>query len=361
MLHKSFQSACVASKPILSTIQRRTLATISNRSFLQATPLSERFGAQIDGVDFSKPLAPEVAAEIVQHQNRWGVLVFRETGLDDDGHVQYSRNFGELETAHAVNKPRRASSPHLYDAGNLDPEGNIIPQYSRAWWHAKGNGLWHTDSSFKQLRSSYSALRAVELPPGGGQTMYADMRAAYADLPADIKGDIEGKIVEHWIWHSRKLAAPQEFDKPTEAEKRMIPPAYHQLVQMAPDETNKTLYIASHARRIIGMPQNESTQLLKYLLDHAQQSKYQLAMKWKNVGDLIQWDNRCTMHRATGFKDQVNRRDMRRTTVMDNGPRCFGERLNLTRDDVDVLQGGSIDISAIPPPETQTQEQCQAM
>ncbi|PSS27616.1 hypothetical protein M430DRAFT_71130, partial [Amorphotheca resinae ATCC 22711] len=280
------------------------------------------FGAEVQGVDFSRPLSPPIVSEIIDLQNKYGVLAFRSTGLNDETHVRYSKNFGALESIHGLNKPRRASSNHLYDAGNLDAEGNIIPKGSRAWWHAKGNGLWHTDSSFNQHRSSYSALRAVELPPQGGQTLYADMRQAYADLPEDIKGLIEGKIAEHWIWHSRKLAAPEEF--PTEEEKKGVPPAYHHIVQVAPNGIQKTLYIASHAKRIIGMPAEESTQLIKYLLDHAQQSKYQVAIRWKNVGDLVQWDNRCTMHRATAFKDQENRRDMRRSTVYDHGPQAFG-------------------------------------
>ena len=204
--------------------RKATFATLSPTT-LRATPISESldFGAEVEGVDFSRPVTPTIAAEIVQLQNKYGVLCFRETGLDDDAHVRYSKNFGALETIHGVNKPRRASSPHLYDAGNLDAEGNIIPKGSRAWWHSKGNGLWHTDSSFNQqrsvflevqrlsdtntdlpniVRSSYSALRAVQLPPQGGQTLYANMRAAYADLSADIKREIEGLVVEHWIWHS---------------------------------------------------------------------------------------------------------------------------------------------------------------
>jgi alpha-ketoglutarate-dependent 2,4-dichlorophenoxyacetate dioxygenase len=113
---------------------------------------------------FSRPLPPPIIGEIIQLQNKYGVLAFRSTRLNDETHVRYSKNFGALESIHGLNKPRRASSLHLYDAGNLDPEGNIIPKGSRAWWHSKGNGLWHTDSSFNQHRSSYSALRAVELP-----------------------------------------------------------------------------------------------------------------------------------------------------------------------------------------------------
>lgn len=138
---------------------------VSSRT-LQAIPLSENlFGAEVQGVDFSRPLPPPIIGEIIQLQNKYGVLAFRSTGLNDETHVRYSKNFGALESIHGLNKSRRASSLYLYDAGNLDPEGNIIPKGSRAWWHSKGNGLWHTDSSFNQHRSSYSALRAVELPP----------------------------------------------------------------------------------------------------------------------------------------------------------------------------------------------------
>lgn len=158
----------------------------------------------------------------------------------------------------------------------------------------------------------------------------------------------------------RKLAAPREFDKPTEDEKRAVPPAYHQLVQMAPDDIKKTLYIASHARRVVRMPPKESTSLLRYLLDHAENVKYQLAVRWKNVGDLIQWDNRCTMHKATAFNDQENRRDMRRTTVFDHGPNAFGVRLGLAAGDVDRMVGGDVDISAGATPETRTQHEISA-
>ena len=338
---------------------KRTLTTVATG--LRVEPLSESFGAEVWGIDWSQPLPPETVRQIVELQNKWGVLAYRKTYLTDDTHVLYSKNFGALETAHAVNKPRRASSVHLYDAGNLGPDDKIIPQYSRAWWHTKGNGLWHTDSSFRQQRSSYSALRAVELPPTGGQTRYADMRAAYAGLPKDMKEALENLVAEHWIWHSRKLAAPGEFDKPTEEEKSAIPPAYHHVVQLAPDGVNKTLYVASHMRRIVGMPEKESTALIKAILDHAQQDKYQIGVKWKNVGDIVQWDNRCTMHRATAFKDQENRRDMRRTTVFDHGRGAFGVKHELGRGDVDVLIGGSVNIAGEPTPETQTQDQIFAL
>lgn len=130
---------------------------------------------------------------------------------------------------------------------------------------------------------------------------------------------------------------------------------------MAPDGINKTLYIASHARRIVRYPEQESTALLNYLLDHAEQPKYQLSVPWKNIGDIIQWDNRCTMHRATAFKDGEDRRDMRRTTVFDHGPAAFGVRLDLAEDDVDRLVGGDLDISLGQTPQTRTREQVAAL
>lgn len=141
---------------------KATFATISPTT-LRAIPIGNNpnFGAEVKGVDFSRPITPNIAADIVKLQNKYGVLCFRETALDDETHVRYSKNYGALETIHGVNKPRRASLPHLYDAGNLDAEGNIIPKGSRAWWHSKGNGLWHTDSSFNQQRWVLSWVTSI--------------------------------------------------------------------------------------------------------------------------------------------------------------------------------------------------------
>lgn len=143
----------LASKGV-SLLGQRGLATTSTHT-PKATPLgfvNGTFGAEISGVDLARPLPPSVISAIIAFQNKYGVLVFRSTGLDDDTHVRYSKSFGALESIHGLNKPRRASSPHLYDAGNLDPEGNIIPKHSRAWWHTKGNG---TITSSNHERESF--------------------------------------------------------------------------------------------------------------------------------------------------------------------------------------------------------------
>ena len=138
------------SHQLFRKISCRSLATASS-ALPKATPLGAvngTFGAEVSNVDLTKPLSPSAIAQLIKLQNQYGVLAFRSTGLDDDTHVRYSKSFGALESIHGVNKPRRASSPHLYDAGNLDAEGNIIPKHSRAWWHSKGNGEKHPVSTY---------------------------------------------------------------------------------------------------------------------------------------------------------------------------------------------------------------------
>lgn len=152
MVSLSLCRRLILSRPLVTksalSVGQRGLATATT-DVPRATPLGAvngTFGAEISGVNLTRPLPPPVILALINFQNKYGVLVFRSTGLDDDTHVRYSKSFGALESIHGVNKPRRASSPHLYDAGNLDPEGNIIPKHSRAWWHSKGNGTTITSN-----------------------------------------------------------------------------------------------------------------------------------------------------------------------------------------------------------------------
>ncbi|KAF8578470.1 alpha-ketoglutarate-dependent 2,4-dichlorophenoxyacetate dioxygenase [Ramaria rubella] len=285
---------------------------------LTCIPLHSDFGAEIQGVDFTvKPLPDYVIQDIITAQDRFGVTVYRNTGLDDQSHVAFSYQLGKLEMCPKLsgpNVPPRFSEPELFDAGNIDREGNLILKGSRRWWYNKGNALWHTDSSFNQLRSKYSLLLAHQIPKEGGDTMYADVRSAYRDLPQAKKNELKDLVVCHNLWHSRKLAAPDEFKSATEYEMSQKPPAYHKLVQTTADG-RETLFIAAHSEYIVGRPKDEGLKLIHELLDHCTQPQYVLAVKWKAPGDLVFWDNRCTMHRATPFSDQMEKRDMRRTTV----------------------------------------------
>lgn len=278
-------------------------------------PAGPSFCAEVAGVDFSKPIDSATLAEIIGGMDRYGVCVFRGTGLDDVRHIAFSELLGKLEHAPKLfGKVTRFAHPELFDAGNVDASGNILIDERRRLYN-KGNALWHTDSSFNPHRSAYSLLLAHEVPPSGGDTHFADMRAAYDALTAEMKAKIENLVAEHWLWYSRMLAG---YPEPTDAERAAKPPARHKLVQVHPGSKRKTLYIAKHASHIVGWPIEEGRALLNELIELATQPQFVRAVSWKQPGDLVIWDNRCTMHRATQFEDTRYRRDMRRTTVLEN-------------------------------------------
>jgi alpha-ketoglutarate-dependent 2,4-dichlorophenoxyacetate dioxygenase len=281
---------------------------------LTARPQAPSFLAEVEGVDFSRSIDDRTLRDIVAALDRYAVCIFRDTALDDASHIAFSRRLGELELAPSLfGKPRRCRYPELFDAGNLDVTGNILVDERRRLYN-KGNALWHTDSSFNQHRSSYSLLLAHELPPAGGDTQFADTRAAYDALPGSMKEKIENLTVEHWLWHSRMLAG---YPEPSENERQAKPPARHELVQVHPGSGRKALFIAAHASHIVGWPVEEGRRLLRELMVFATQPQFTSAVSWKGPGDLVVWDNRCTMHRATEFEDTRYRRDMRRTTVLE--------------------------------------------
>jgi len=278
-------------------------------------------------VDFSKPVSAQVIADLVKAHTYYGVLVFYNTGLDDLTQCEFSKQLGELERAPKFNspdQPDRFSQPWLFDAGNTLIDGTLVQKDSRRWHYNKGNALWHVDSSFNQHRSKYSLLLSHRVPKDGGDTGFADIRTAYDDLPQEKKDMLEDLIIEHNLWHSRKVAAPEEFSKITEQEMAVKKPAYHKLVQVGPDG-RKTLYIAAHSKRVIGWPDDKGLNLINELLAWCSQPKYTMAVKWQQTTrQLVWWSNITVLHRATPFSDQMEIRDMRRTTVFDDGPFAHG-------------------------------------
>jgi alpha-ketoglutarate-dependent 2,4-dichlorophenoxyacetate dioxygenase len=282
---------------------------------LRTNSLRPDFLAEVEGVDFSQPVSNDVLAGIVQAMDKFAVCVFRATELDDEAHIRFSRRLGALEHAPQAlaGKIRRFQHPELFDAGNLDAHGDILVDERRRLYN-KGNALWHTDSSFNPHRAAYSLLLAHEVPPVGGDTEFADMRAAYDALSESMKARLEDLVAEHWLWHSRMLAG---YPEPTEQERQAKPPSRHRLVQVHPGSKRKTLYLAAHASHIVGWPVDEGRKLIQDLIAHATQPQFAGAVNWRGPGDLVIWDNRCTMHRATAFEDTMYRRDMRRTTVFE--------------------------------------------
>ncbi|MFZ1990567.1 MAG: TauD/TfdA family dioxygenase [Alphaproteobacteria bacterium] len=282
---------------------------------LTIKPILPNFGAEISGVDISRALDEATQREVVAAQDKYGVTVYRDTHLNDETHVAFSRIFGHLELAPAIaGRKTRHSHRELFDASNLDVDGKIITD-EMIRLHKKGDRLWHTDSSFMELRSSHSLLLCHEAPPEHGETWFADTRTAYDDLPQSMKDRIEGLEANHSIWWSRKMAGYPFTDEDIDAR----PMARHRLVHVHKGSGRKALYIASHARDIVGMPREEGRALLDELTLFATQPKYVFSVTYK-PGDLAIWDNLCSMHRGGDFDELKYRRDMRRTTVREGAP-----------------------------------------
>lgn len=281
---------------------------------LTIKPILPSFGAEISGVDITRPLDEATRQEILDAQAQWGVTVWRDTELTDETHIAFSRTFGHVELAP---KPKDFRTRHAYreifDASNLDADGNIIDN-EMVRLHKKGDQLWHTDSAFMTVRSSYSLLLCHEAPPEGGATWFADARGAYDDLPQSMKDRIENLVGINSLWWSRKLAGYPFTEEDIDAR----PAARHPIVHVHKPSGRKSLFIAAHTREIEGMPREEGRALIRELIEFATQPKYVFPVYYK-PGDLAIWDNLCTMHRGGEYDSVNHRRDMRRTTIREAG------------------------------------------
>lgn len=280
---------------------------------ITVTPLSERFGAEISGVDIARPLDEATKAEIRAAQDQWGVTFWRDTGLDDASHVAFSRLFGLVELSPTHGKAPRFSEPELFDASNVDREGNIIDNTNRRLINA-GNRLWHIDSSYMDVRSAQSLLLCHEAPPVEAPTWFADARSAYDDLPQAMKNKIDGLTARHCYFYSRMKAGYPT----TEEELDTMPHAHQPVVLDHKASGRRTLYLGNHARDIVGMGREESRALIAELNDWMTQDKYLISVDYK-AGDMSIWDNLACAHRAGEFDDTAYRRDMRRTTIREAG------------------------------------------
>jgi alpha-ketoglutarate-dependent 2,4-dichlorophenoxyacetate dioxygenase len=256
--------------------------------------------------------------------DHFAVLIFREQPLDDEQQIAFSRLFGPLETSiGAIRKDRKQRlRRELADISNLDEHNNVRAPGDRLRMMMLANQLWHTDSSFKRVPGKVSLLSAREVPPAGGDTEFADLRAAYDALDEATKTRIEGLVAEHSIFHSRKLIGYTDF---ADEERAALPPVPQTVVRVHPGSCRKTLYLASHASHIIGWPLAQGRALLDELMSFATDRQFVYQHQWR-VGDLIVWDNRCTLHRARSYDDVRHRRDMRRTTVEDSAPTLEQDR-----------------------------------
>jgi alpha-ketoglutarate-dependent 2,4-dichlorophenoxyacetate dioxygenase len=283
-------------------------------------PITPSFAAEIGDVDLGQPLSAEDIAAIKAAFTKYAVVVFPDQTFSDESHLDFARHFGPLETSvFAIRKDHKMRLPaHLADVGNLDAENRILKTDDRVRLYQLGNRLWHTDSSFKRLPAYCSILHGRSIPPIGGHTEFADLRAAYDALPDATKRRITGLVAEHSLMTSRAKLGFTDFD---EEERRAFEPVPQVLVRRLQDSGRMSLYIASHAGSIRGMPKDEAVVLLKELIDHATQRQFVYTHRWR-LNDLVMWDDRCTMHRGLEFDDQRYKRDMRRATVSDVAPTC---------------------------------------
>jgi alpha-ketoglutarate-dependent 2,4-dichlorophenoxyacetate dioxygenase len=270
------------------------------------------FGGEASGIDITKPLTREQAAEIERGMDEFGVMVFHDQHFTDETQMEFSRNFGELELATnnlRDTKEQRLGS-HIADISNLDASSNVLGRENRRRLFSLGTRLWHSDSSFKVVPAKYSLLSARVVPSKGGNTEFADMRAAYDALDDATKAECEGLVCEHSQLFSRALIGFGDF---TDEERRQLAPVQQRLIRRHPSTGRKSLYLASHAGTIVGWPIPEARAFLRDLIEHATQRKYVYAHEWKQF-DLVIWDNQATMHRGRPF-DATEVRDMHRTTV----------------------------------------------
>lgn len=285
---------------------------------ISVRPLHPGFVAEIRGIDLRQPQTPRIVDELVAALDQYAVVIYPEQDIDDDQQLAFGGCFGPLETAtfiHLVDRDHVRRHKQVNYVSNLDPEGRMLPQDDRVRMYQLANRLWHTDSSFKALPGRYSLLHARVVPPEGGETEFADLRAAYDDLSETVKARLEGLLAPHSLMHSNRQLGLPDFSAEEQA---AMPPTLRPLVHRHPGSGRKSLYLASHAMHIHGWNVPEGRVLLNDLIEFATQPRFVHRHVWRR-GDLVMWDNRCTMHRVRAYDDTKYRRELRRVMVQDTG------------------------------------------
>jgi alpha-ketoglutarate-dependent 2,4-dichlorophenoxyacetate dioxygenase len=276
------------------------------------------FMGEVSGIDLTRELSREDVAALEAGMDQYAVLVYHDQKIDNDQQMAFTLNFGAIEAARGGNitKPDQQRLPTgMNDVSNLDKNNQPLPRDDRRRLFNLGNQLWHSDSSFRAVPAKYSIL-SCRLPAGtGGNTEFADMRAAYDALDATTKAEIEDLVCEHSLMYSRGSLG---FTELTEEERAAFRPVRQRLVRTHPVTGRKSLYLSAHIGTIVGWLRPESLSLIRDLAEHATQPRFVHVHHWRQW-DIVMWDNRQTMHRVRRF-DERQPRDMRRTTVAGDAP-----------------------------------------
>jgi alpha-ketoglutarate-dependent 2,4-dichlorophenoxyacetate dioxygenase len=293
------------------------MTTHAESTTLQAAPLHPLFVGELTGVDV-RALGDRGLDELRALMDRYAVLVIRDQPFTDDEQAAFATRLGGGELVTKVGRSvidpnKRLKHEALTDISNLDEKNEIMDRADRRRMYSLGNRLWHSDSSFQSPPARYSMLSAKEVPTAGGETEYADMRAAYDALPDAMKDQIEDLRAFHSIIYSRSTIGFTEF---SDEERAQFPGAEQPLVRVHPGSHRKSVYVASHASHVIGWPVPDGRILLRELLALATLPQFVYRHAWR-LGDFVIWDNRCTMHRGLAFDETRERRDLRRVTTID--------------------------------------------
>ena len=281
--------------------------------------LHPHVGGEVSGVDLRQPLGAIEIAAIEGGMDRFGVLVFHDQRITDEQQVAFSRNFGEIEPAVGGNltkEDEKRLSLDFADVSNLDRDHKLLARNDRNRMFNLGNRLWHSDSSFRAVPAKYSLLSGRIVPAVGGNTEFADMRAAHDALDDATKAEIEDLICEHSLIYSRGVLG---FSELSAEEKLMFRPVRQRLVRRHPVTGRRSLFLSAHIGTIVGWEMPEARDFIRELTEHATQREFVHAHVWR-AHDLVIWDNRQTMHRVRRFADTKEPRDVRRTTIAGDAP-----------------------------------------
>ena len=280
-------------------------------------PVQPGFVGEVTGIDICQPLTSDQAAAIERGMDDYAVLTFPKQPMTDEQQVVFSANFGELEIPLAAQmaKPetRRFQKLELGDISNfaVGTTERLRERDDSRRMYALANRLWHSDASFRAVGAGYTLLHSRINPSKGANTEFADMRAAYDALDDATKADVEDMLVEHSIVFSREQIG---FAVQGDGNPDNLKPVKHRLVVTHPVTGRKSLYLSSHIGGIVGWPVPEARAFIRDLTEHATQRRFVYSHPWQ-VNDLVMWDNRTVMHRATRFDDLKEKRDLRRTSI----------------------------------------------
>jgi alpha-ketoglutarate-dependent 2,4-dichlorophenoxyacetate dioxygenase len=286
---------------------------------MRINPIANAFAGEVEDIDLRRPLDAAAVAAIHAGMDRHAVLVFRDQRINDNEQIAFSKSLGKIELNTSNNVTRldqRRLSIEMSDISNLDKDNALLARDDRRRAFNLGNRLWHSDSSFKAVPAKYSLLSARVIPSTGGNTEFADMRAAYDALDDETKAEVEDLVTEHSLIFSRGLLGFTDF---TPEEQLKFAPVRQRLVRTNPATGRKSLFLSSHIGGIVGWPMPEARAFTRDLVEHATQRQFVYVHVWR-LFDLVIWDNRATMHRARRYKETSEVRDLRRTTLVDDGP-----------------------------------------